>query len=272
MIQTSEGVHRGETYWYMLYQIENRTGKDRDAFVSISAKSNKGKTYASVWLPDVEELIERRMGKLLWGKNDEVALLKERAEKKEIKAEKGTFNYITHKAGKPIDCVAIFNKLDPGATSITITMDGLSNDLNLIQKENGSRQIESRIFVVDLERPGDEYEMNLDRFQIVKSGWSKKITEVAQVKEKDGAGKKAAPKEKSRGTGPREGAACPQASRRRKTGIVRSVDPHKAFFRALGPEEDQLLVLREFLYEGEMERRCSGTCGTGGTGSPTSSS
>ena len=66
----------------------------------------------------------------------------------EIKAEKVRFLYFPFKAGKVLDCVAIFNKLDPGATDITITIDGLSNDLNLMKREDGSRQIESRIYVL----------------------------------------------------------------------------------------------------------------------------
>jgi len=31
------------------------------------------------------------------------------------------------------------------------------------------------------------------------------------------------------------------------------VDPHLAYFRSLDPEEEQLLVLRDFLYEGDWE-------------------
>lgn len=29
------------------------------------------------------------------------------------------------------------------------------------------------------------------------------------------------------------------------------MDPHEAYFRALAPEEEQLIVLRDFLYEGD---------------------
>jgi hypothetical protein len=31
------------------------------------------------------------------------------------------------------------------------------------------------------------------------------------------------------------------------------VDPHLAYFRSLDPEEEQLIVLRDFLYEGDWE-------------------
>ncbi len=183
IIQPAEGVHRGETYWYMLYQIENKSPQDREAYVSITARSNKSKTYANICAPDIEALIERKVGKPLWGKADEQAALKERTEKKEMSA--ATFNYFTFKAGKIQDCVAVFNKLDPGATAISITVEGLSNDLHLIERENAPRQIESRIFVIEYERPGDEYAMNFDRFKEVRSGWSKKVIDLEKQVPKD---------------------------------------------------------------------------------------
>ncbi len=30
-------------------------------------------------------------------------------------------------------------------------------------------------------------------------------------------------------------------------------DPHEAYFRSLEPEEEQLIILRDFLYEGEWD-------------------
>jgi hypothetical protein len=182
--QPTDGVRRGEVYWYMLYRIENKTGKDREAYLSITARSDHDKSYANICLPDVEPRIEEKLGKTLWGKVDEVNILRERAEKGETSTDKVNFNYITFKAGETRDCVAIFNKLDPGATHLTITVDGLSNDRPVIQREGGPKQIESRIYAVKLERPGDEYAMNLDTFRLVKAGtgWTKKLTELAPPK------------------------------------------------------------------------------------------
>jgi hypothetical protein len=197
IIQPTEGIHRGETYWYMLYQIHNGTGKDREAFVAVTARSNKNKSYASIWLPDVETLLERRVGKPLWGKNEETKAVRERAGKEDPKADKSKYNYFPFSAGKTIDCIAIFNKLDPGATSITITVEGLSNDLQLIERENAPRQIESRVFVLDLERPGDEYAMNMDQVRLLKSGWMKKMTNLALPEGKSG-GEKASDRGKAK--------------------------------------------------------------------------
>lgn len=183
MIQPTRGIHRGEVYWYMIYQIENKTGKDREAYISITAGSNKNKTYANISLPDLESILEKKEGKPLWGKADEAKILKKRAEQDEITEKKGMFNYFPFKAGKTVDCVAIFNRLDPVATDITIHVDGLSNDYHLIKNEDGSQQIQSRSYILKLKRPGDEYGMNLDRFHLVQTGWTKKITNLAVPKE-----------------------------------------------------------------------------------------
>jgi hypothetical protein len=184
--QPTEGIHRGEVYWYLLYRIENKTGQDREAYLSVTARSNKDKSYANVYLPDIEPLIERKVGKPLWGKVDEFQELKEtkeKVEKGEAAAEKRLLNYTRFKAGEVRDCVAIFNKLDPGATSITITVEGLSNDFHLTEREGGGRQIQSRMYQLELERPGDEYAMNLDRFRLIRRGWTKKVTPLAVGKE-----------------------------------------------------------------------------------------
>ncbi len=183
MIQPSEGIHQGDVYWYMLYSIENKTEQDREAFISVTASSNKNKKYVNLCVPEVEAMVERKVGKPLWGKTDEFKVLKEREAEGKIKAEKAMFNYFPFKAGKTQECIAVFNKLDPGATDITITIDGLSNDLNLVEREDGSKQIESRIFVLKLKRPGDEYAMNLDQFQLVQKGWAKRITSLTVPKE-----------------------------------------------------------------------------------------
>ncbi len=185
MMQPTEGVHRGDFYWYMIYQIENATKADRSAYISVTARSNKNKTYANMYVPDLESAIERKAGKPLWGKTD----LREAASKKDAKG--ADPNYTVFKDREARDCVAIFNKLDPLATKITIQIDGLSNDVRLVERENASPQIESRVYVLEFERPGDEYEMNLDQFRLVHSYWMKKVTDSASAKDTAKDGEKA---------------------------------------------------------------------------------
>ena len=200
MIQPTEGIHHGETYWYLVYTIENKTGQDRSAYISVTARSNKGKSYAAIYLPDLETMIERKVGKPLWGKADVYASItgggKDAADAGDgEKKDRASLNYSNFKAKEVRDCVAVFNQLDPNASKITITVDGLSNDLHLVERENGGRQIESRALVLEYERPGDEYEMNLDQFRPSRRAyWLKKVTEVSGE-----GGAKAAPKAKADG-------------------------------------------------------------------------
>jgi hypothetical protein len=180
MIQPTDGIHRGEQYWYMLYQVENGTKADRSAYISVTARSNKNKTYANMYLPEVESLIERKAGKPLWGKADAYrAVVDAKADAK------AGMNYSVFEDKKARDCVAIFNQLDPLATKITVTIEGLSNDIRMIERENAGRQIESRVYVLEFERPGDEYEMNLDQFHLIRHYWMKKVTDLDAAK--DGA-------------------------------------------------------------------------------------
>ena len=41
------------------------------------------------------------------------------------------------------------------------------------------------MLILEYERPGDEYEMNLDRFHLVGSHWEKKVIEAGKVRAKD---------------------------------------------------------------------------------------
>ena len=183
IFQPTEGLHRGENYWYMIYRVENKTGRDRQAFIAVGARSDKGKSYSSVHLPDVEAQIERKVGRPLWGRTDESEILRERAKEGEAAAEKGAFNYFPFKSGESRECLAIFSKLDPGTSKVTVGVEGLSNDLNLVQKEGGGRQVISRVYGLDLERVGDEYAVGLDQFRLLKEGWTKKVTDLVVPKE-----------------------------------------------------------------------------------------
>ncbi|MBI4583440.1 MAG: hypothetical protein HY717_05390 [Planctomycetes bacterium] len=167
-----DGALKGQVYWYMLYTVENKTGEERQAFLSISATSDRNKTYSDVHLPTVERAIEKKVGTKLWGKDDLYEEQKDRNPDDEY------YHYTTVKAGEKRGCVAIFNKLDPGANHVNIFVRGLSNDLHLIEKEDGTRIIEERMFALEYNRPSDEYEINLDRFNLKKKEWIKKRTEL----------------------------------------------------------------------------------------------
>jgi hypothetical protein len=112
------------------------------------------------------------MRRQLWGKTDLFEEQKDRDPKDSF------YHHTTFKAGEKRACVAVFNKLDPGANHIKIRVRGLSNDLHLTSTTDGKRMIEERVFALEYNRPGDEYEINLDRFIQVKKGWVKERTEL----------------------------------------------------------------------------------------------
>jgi len=169
-----DGPRKGVVFWYMIYTIENKTGEDRRAYIAVTATSDKKKTYSDVVMPDVERAIERKFGQPLWGKAD----VRKAQEKEERDTKDPYYNYETFASGKKRTCVAVLHRLDPRANKIRITVRGLSNDLKLIQNDDGTRTIEERVYALDYERPKDQYKINLDRFIPKRKGWSKIRTDL----------------------------------------------------------------------------------------------
>lgn len=164
-----EGPSRGKLYWYVVYQVENKGKDDREAFVSVSAISDDNnapqRNYESVPVADVERAVERKLGQSLWGSSDRVE------EQKGLEPEDSGFLYSTFKGGEKRKCVAIMNRLDPTANRIKIHFRGLSNDPKLVEKDSGERVIQERVFEVEYYRPGDGFDIPLDRFMFRKKDW-----------------------------------------------------------------------------------------------------
>ncbi|MCH2581978.1 MAG: hypothetical protein MK133_12380 [Planctomycetes bacterium] len=172
MVTPRIGVGKGRTFWYMVYSLENKSGADRNFFLSISAKSDRKRGYSDLFLPSVEKAIERQEDRPLWGKADKFKLLKDKSlgERK--------FSYTRIKAGEKRLCVAVFNKFDPKAKNITIRVTGLSNDIEVISDPGGRTLLRERIRLIHLSRPGDEYEITNDSFKNLRMEWRKESTEV----------------------------------------------------------------------------------------------
>ena len=171
-ITPAKGPKKGRVYWYMLYTLENNTGKDREYFLSIHAGSENKKTYSDIFQPSVEVAIERKVGKRLWGQVDKFKILSKRHPEDE------KYNYVTIKAGEKLSCVAVFNRLDPNANRFAIEVYGLSNDLEETKAEDGSVLVKERVRVLRFKRLGDEYEIDQDAFRPVDREWVKKATKV----------------------------------------------------------------------------------------------
>ena len=172
MVTPRIGVGKGRTFWYMVYSLENKSGAERNFFLSISAKSDRKRGYSDLFLPSVEKAIERQEDRPLWGKADKFKVLKDKSlgERK--------FSYTRIKAGEKRLCVAVFNKFDPNAKNITIRVTGLSNDIEVISDPGGRTLLRERIRLIHLSRPGDEYEITNDSFKNLRMEWRKESTEV----------------------------------------------------------------------------------------------
>ncbi len=173
-----DGPNKGKVFWYVIYNIHNKTGEARNTFLSASATSDGKKVYADVYQPRVERAIEKKYGQPLWGKTDLIKLQKAR----DVKDVNYSFTPIP--AGKRMDCVAILSKLDPGANKLKVTLRGLSNDLKLIESDDGNKVVEERVFSIDASRPKDRYKIGLDRLIVKKQSWTKIRTPLAKPKSK----------------------------------------------------------------------------------------
>jgi hypothetical protein len=166
MVTPRAGSGKGKTYWYMVYTLENSTGEEREFNLSISAASDRGKTYSDIFLPSVEREIERQERVDLWGRTDLFKLLAERDPSDE------KYGYTPIKDGEKRRCVAVFNALDRNANKIQITVVGLSNDVEPVTQADGSLELRQRARRLEFHRAGDEYEVTLDSIEAKKAEWT----------------------------------------------------------------------------------------------------
>jgi hypothetical protein len=173
MVTPRRGPKKGETYWYLVYQIENRSTEDHDFYLAISANSDRKKTYSDLFLPSVERAVEYQEKVVLWGKTDKFH--------KVLKARKHTdrkYSYETIKGGEKRLCVAVFNRFDPNSKNLTIRVKGLTNDIEVVAGEGGDEGtvLRQRVRIVHIRRPGDEYEFGGDSFKRMRMEWIHETT------------------------------------------------------------------------------------------------
>jgi len=149
----------GRTYWYLRYTVENKSGIDGTFHVGIKARSDKNRRYANIALPWVEKAIERREGKMLFSRAD--LLEKNGAGDLGLKVI----------AGQKIECVAIFNAIDPEADKIMVDFHGLVDDIAVEELPGGILKLTERVLRLNFERPGDEFYTSMDLFQFKKKKW-----------------------------------------------------------------------------------------------------
>ncbi len=158
-------IQEGRLYWYLPYTLENKGEKEAKFFVTVRAKSEKGRRYSDLALPAVEKKVEKLEKKKLFSKTD---LL-------ENKERLGAYQVFP--SGKKEECVAIFNPIDPEADIITIEVHGLVDDLEIKELPGGGYNVTERVLVLTYARPGDEFYTSLDAFEFKSREWTKRETQ-----------------------------------------------------------------------------------------------
>jgi hypothetical protein len=168
MISPERGIGARRVFWYMLYELSNPSDEDRQLFVNITATSDHNKRYADLFLPSVERAIEKKERRVLWGKVDQFMLIRKR------KPKDPKYNYITLKAREKRFCVAVFNRLDPNANHITISVSGLSNEIRESIADDGTRLLGEGMREFYFKRAGDEHDITLDSFKPAGRAWTRR--------------------------------------------------------------------------------------------------
>ena len=174
MISPQRGIGARRVFWYMLYELSNPSDEDLQLLVHITATSDHNKRYADLFLPSVERAIEQKEKRSLWGKVDHFMITSQR------KPNNPKYNYITLKAREKRFCVAVFNRLDPNANNITISVLGLSNDIRDSVAEDGTRLLGERMREFYFKRAGDEHDITLDSFKPAGRAWTRRETPAAR--------------------------------------------------------------------------------------------
>jgi hypothetical protein len=145
--------------WYVLFSITNRDTKDHRFFLEVSAESEKGVTYRCNEQPLVLKAVRASLG-LHEGEPlaSCSALTIEHDETRQPPNFPTKLQLPLIKAGQTIRCVAIFHGWDPEANHLTVTWNGLTNDVQLAPTgQPNERKLSERVFRVEYYRGGDEF-------------------------------------------------------------------------------------------------------------------
>ena len=78
MISPKAGAGAGSVYWYMIYELNNKTGQDRDVYINVTARTDGKTKYCDLFLPAVERAAEVKERREFWGKTDQFKVLAKR--------------------------------------------------------------------------------------------------------------------------------------------------------------------------------------------------
>jgi len=166
MVTPRIGPQKGRTFWYMIYEIENKSDEDQDVFLAISATGDRGREYSDLFQPSVERAIEDQEKRPLWGKTDKFEKVLAAREPGDHK-----YSYETIRAGEKRLCVAVFNPFDPTSKNLAIRVKGLTNDIDVVTDPDGTTLLKQRVRVIHVRRPGDEFGFGADGFKDLHAEW-----------------------------------------------------------------------------------------------------
>jgi len=228
-VQIKDDTGDVETYWFLPYTLTNNDESPHRFFVDITAYSDRTRhphrrddelegyftdrssalgnpskrrgtaRYHDMWIPDVVAEVERVLGveegEELWtqkelcmpppGERNRQPRLRDKETK-----ETAYIALPEIRAGQTIDCVAIFESIDPETDALSIFVRGLTNSsLIPVEKVEGEppelpldyrrpieddheRVITEAVLVLTYQRPGDEFAHSLDPIELVGRRWT----------------------------------------------------------------------------------------------------
>jgi hypothetical protein len=125
--------------WYMLYDVENKTGETRKPALRAEIRTDTGKTFADT----VDPLT--------------IAAVKKKGDEKELSTSADLRNGIDD--GKKLRCIATFGHVDDYAKKLELRVYGLCDPVTQVK---GKEVYEVRYWQVKYERKGDEFNRTED--------------------------------------------------------------------------------------------------------------
>ena len=137
-----------KAYWYLVYQVTNKTDETVPLYLSIKATSDAAnRTYFEGYYKRVERAIERKEGRDLLNIQ-------------EMRGEIGP--------GETKEAMAIFGSVVESTDVLKVRVLGL---WDRISHEGKKVFIEDRALILTYYRPGDEYFPQYDRIRLKKTAW-----------------------------------------------------------------------------------------------------
>ncbi len=139
----------GRPYWCMIYRVTNFGKKTADLNLGVSLETNKG-VYHELYSPEALAMIRKKERRTFLN-------LDEIPEKLE--------------PGETVEAVAIFGGVSDASTVYNFTVSGLDSAYRIDGEDFGMFH---KLLVISYERPGDEFQIDFDRFEYKDTFWIEK--------------------------------------------------------------------------------------------------